>query len=348
MRLSYLHIALAILILASGCRKEPADSGLQLGFSAAAADASPAQTKGTREDDTSIRNNPFGIYAVYSASEGAASGTNVFDDSGALSVSYNTASGYWEYTRNGTNPKYYWKRNQYYRFRAYHPYSADVVTGASDADRISINYRIINDDYDLLVAFARRHPATEGYGRVDMNFRHALAALRFRVAFDSSVKPQDSRDEVTEFHIKGLQVAGNLSYTHNGDYLTEVLNWSTDDFDDRDEFYRWTGHREFGVNGYTPDGGTTVTPVDIFGTSGSDNVVFAIPQMCSDPSHSGTFVHFKTAHGTQADHSAKLPETQWEAGKIYTYTLLVKKSEVEVTVSIKDWNKVQSTLDIYY
>ena len=77
-------------------------------------------------------------------------------------------------------------------------------------------------------------------------------------------------------------------------------------------------------------------------------MVFAIPQRCSDPLLSGTFVHFKTAHGTQADHSAQLPDMQWEAGKIYTYTLLVKKSEVEVTVSIKDWNKVQSTLDIYY
>lgn len=339
------------LILTSACRKDSiVDAEERISFRAdapKAEDVSALGTKATKTESSNLTDSPFGVYGLYSSIEGAATGTtNVFDNSSALKVSYNTTSGLWEYTRTGTDPKYYWKRNMYYRFRAYHPYTASVETGGSSADGILVNYRIVEDQYDLLVAFATRHPATdsEGTGRVPMNFQHALSALRFRVAFNKTVD-EGTTDVLTEFHITGLQVAGVLSYSHAaGNYLTPLISWSTDAFDSSTSFYTSTTNRTFGV--YNPGSASSVDPVDIYGSSDADNVVFAIPQTCSDTRHGSTSVHFKTSSGGDVDNTAALPSIKWEPGKIYTYTLLIEKSSVEITVSIKDWNEVQSTVDI--
>jgi hypothetical protein len=343
----YILISALLAAAVTACRKDdPAEVGETISFRAEASDAdNVAATKATKTVASNLTDNPFGVYGVYSDTKGGASGTNVFDNSSALKVTYNTSSSNWEYTRTGDKPKYYWKRNQYYRFRAYHPYTASVEAGGSDADKILIIYRIIQDQYDLLVAFSTRHPATdsEGTERVPMNFQHALSALRFRVAFDKSVD-EGMTDVLTEFHICGVQSAGMLNYTHNGDYLTPVINWTSDAFDSTTEFYQSTTQRTFGV--YNPDGKSSVDPVDIYGTGDTDNVVFAIPQTCSDLQYGDTSIHFKTVGGGDVDNTAVLPTLTWEPGKIYTYTLLIKKSSVQVVVSIKDWNEVQSTVDI--
>ena len=361
MKKSAKYIFLLLLLAVTACRKDdPAETGPSISFRAdASAAENVAATKATKTTDNNLTSNPFGVYGVYSANKGDASGTNVFDNTSPLEVSYNTSTQYWEYTRTGDKPKYYWKRAQYYRFRAYHPYDASVETGGSDADKILINYRIIQDKYDLLVAFATRHPATdsEGTGRVPMNFQHALSALRFRVAFDSSVA-EGTTDTLTEFHISGVQAAGMLNYTYQKagkdaqgntikeDYLTTVINWTSDAFDSSTPFYRSTTQRNFGVYNPDPSATSSVDPVDIYGSSDADNIVFAIPQTCSNPDDGDTTIHFKTTGGGDVDNTAVLPKLAWEPGKIYTYTLLIRKSSVEVVVSIKDWNEVQSTVDI--
>lgn len=351
MKTGFGHIALSVLMLAASasCGKFERDMQTEIRFRAVG--TAPAETRagagGIKTTTDNLKSGPFGIYGVHSATAGGG-GTNVFDGTAAISVSYVTdgSGGSWEYSRSGTEPYYYWKRNQHYRFRAYHPYSAAVQASSSDADRIRIDYSIGTDDYDLLVAFATRHPATEGYGKVTMNFRHALAALRFRIIFRDTVTPQSHTDAVTDFHLKGLKPAGTLQYSHSAaDPLEEHLSWDAFHFNSLDEWFRWTGRKEFGVSGYTPPGGAELSPTDIFD---NDNIVFVVPQTCSDPFLGKTSVHFRTELGGSASYSVELPELEWKAGKIHTYTLTIDRSTAEVEVSIKDWNSVESTVNIYF
>lgn len=353
---SYIIAAFAAAAaLLAGCNKSvPSEEGDEISFAAESAEAADSEqsaaTRAVKTTNDNIKSAPFGIYGAYSSTKGAANTTNVFDHTSAVKVKFTAVDGEtnWFYSQSDSEgKKYYWKRNMYYRFRAYHPYDAEVNTGGSSADRISINYRILDDDSDLLVAFATRHPAEEGYGRVEMKFQHALSALRFRIAFAPDYTPQDERDTLTHFCVKGLEVAGNMVYSHTGDYLTPQIKWSGDAFDGETEFYASEVERTFGVKGYTPAGGTAVEPVDVYGTGSGDNIVFAIPQTCSDSEHTGTYVHFTTKLGGHADHSVKLPQIVWEPGKIYTYNLLIKKAEVYVVVTISEWKEVQSTVNIY-
>lgn len=338
-----LTLALAVTLFGA-CQKEHAEE-VPMAFSAsqtvaaetstaarqsqsrttASGQATPATKAGwTTIGKDDLKKYSFGIFGGYSATEGGTL-TNLFDDDKAVKVFH-----------DGTNWKYnnvkYWRRNSHYRFRAYCPYEAEVLPSTSNADNISIKYRIIDHQYDLLVAFAHRHPAKEGYDIVNMPFQHALSGLRFQVVFDESVSGGQT-DRITGFHLKGLRSAGTLLYSHEkGNALIPSLNWSTSNsFDSSYEYYKWTGSTEFGKG----------TAVNVFKDNGG--VVFAIPQTIEDGM---TSVHFTTANGDM-DHTATLPPITWEPGKIYTYTLKVLKSSVEVNVGIKDWDEVQSSVEVY-
>lgn len=339
-----LFVSAAVLL--GSCTKPQGEvHGTAIGFST----STVSQVEGTKSNHTgestttaTLKNKPFGVYGMYSVTDGG-KGTNVFDFSSPVEVRYTTEGSSteknWTYTFSGSqySAKKYWKRNMYYRFRAYHPYDATLLQSSSSADGIDIEYRVLDDSYDLLLASAKRYPANDGYGRVQLVFNHALCALKFKIAFKETVTPADYTDNIIHFYIKGLNAYGHLNYTGFG--ADEAFNWQGT-FNSQDKLYEWTGDKTFGVKG-------TVAPTDILG---SNEYFFAIPQTCSDPANGPTSIHLftrKSGGDNEIDHTVNLKPLKWEAGKIYTYTLLVNKSDIEVSVTIEPWLTKQVPVDIY-
>ena len=335
----------AAVLLGSCTKPQGEEHGTAIGFST----STVSQVEGTKANHTgestttvTLKNNSFGVYGMYSVTDGG-KGTNVFDFSSPVEVRYTTDiisnETNWTYTFSGSqySAKKYWKRNMYYRFRAYHPYDATLLQSSSSADGIDIEYRILDDSYDLLLASAKRYPANDGYGRVQMEFKHALCALKFKIAFKETVTPSDYTDNIIHFYIKGLNAYGHLNYTGFG--ADEVFDWSGT-FNSHDKLYEWTGNKTFGVKGQKQ-------PTDILE---STEYFFAIPQTCSDPANGPTSIHLFTKNSggdNEIDHTVNLQPLKWEAGKIYTYTLLVNKSDIEVSVTIEPWLTKQVPVDIY-
>ena len=336
----------AAVLLGSCTKPQGEEHGTAIGFST----STVSQVEGTKSNptggvpttDKNLNENSFGVYGMYSVTDGG-KGTNVFDFSSPVEVKYTTDiisnQTNWTYTFSGSqySKKKYWKRNMYYRFRAYHPYNATILQSSSSADGIDIEYRILDDSYDLLLASAKRYPANDGYGRVQMEFKHALCALKFKIAFNTTVTHSEYTDKIIHFYIKGLNAYGHLNYTGFG--KDEAFNWSGI-FNSQDKLYEWTGEKEFGVKGHKD-------PTDILGP---DKYFFAIPQTCSDPANGQkTSIHLFTKNGgdNEIDHTVQLPQLEWKAGKIYTYTLLVNKSDIEVSVTIEPWLTKQVPVDIY-
>lgn len=335
----------AAVLLGSCTKPQGEEHGTAIGFST----RTVSQVEGTKSNHTgestttaTLKNKPFGVYGMYSVTDGG-KGTNVFDFSSPVEVRYTTDiisnETNWTYTFSGSqySAKKNWKRNMYYRFRAYHPYDATLLQSSSSADGIDIEYRVLDDSYDLLMASAKRYPANDGYGRVQMEFKHALCALKFKIAFKETVTPSDYTDNIIHFYIKGLNAYGHLSYTGFG--KDEAFNWQGT-FNSQDKLYEWTGDKTFGVKG-------TVAPTDILE---SNQYFFAIPQTCSDEANGPTSIHLftrKSGGDNEIDHTVNLPRLKWEAGKIYTYTLLVNKSDIEVSVTIEPWLTKQVPVDIY-
>ena len=335
----------AAVLLGSCTKPQSEEHGAAIGFST----STVSQVEGTKANHTgestttaTLINNPFGVYGMYSVTDGG-KGTNVFDFSSPVEVRYAedviSHKTHWTYTFSGSqySAKKYWKRNMYYRFRAYHPYDATLLQSSSSADGIDIEYRILDDSYDLLLASAKRYPANDGYDRVQMVFNHALCALKFKIAFKETVTPSTYTDNIIHFYIKGLNAYGHLNYTGFGKDAT--FNWSGT-FNSQDKLYEWTGNKEFGVKGQKQ-------PTDILE---STEYFFAIPQTCSDPANGPTSIHLftkKSGGDNEIDHTVNLQPLKWEAGKIYTYTLLVNKSDIEVSVTIEPWLTKQVPVDIY-
>lgn len=336
----YIHILLISLLTMASCQKpdgpDQNETAVPLSFSVSAEDAVAAKAGAGSKvtNNSNLTDKPFGIYGIYTATENDDEGTNVFLSSSAMEVIHDGTQ--WTYS-----PTAYWNINQFYRFRAYHPYSGDafIVNPSSNTHRLMIEYKIASGQEDLLVGFTSVEAnVTNIRTKVPITFKHALCALQFKIAFeDSNDIPDYYTDDITNFHLHGIIPTGTLVYGHEeGDYHSEELRWIATYYDEAD-YYEWSGLKTFGKY----DGSNAVTIFD-----GTEGIVFAIPQTISTPEKL-TSVHFKTSRGGAADHQAILPSTTWEPGKIYTYTFLIQKSDIEVLLSIKDWNEIQSNENIY-
>ena len=331
---------IALLLLVLSCTKQDKPStGIALTFEAKAEDAALAGKAGAgkgviKTDDSNLKNHPFGVFGIYTEDAREENGSNVFLSSAAQQVSWNTDK--WTYA-----PLQYWKLNKFYRFRAYHPYtgSAFSINAMSDVDDIFIEYAINAGKEDLLVGFQTvESTASNIKNKVKFAFKHALCALEFKIAFKNDPFIEDIyTDNLTSFHLSGLIPTGTLQYTHeDGNYLSDVIKWDATYFDDG-EYYEWTGSKLFPK--YNGSNATTV-----FDDNG---LVFCIPQTCSPSETKQTTVNFKTKKAGDAVHSAPLPKMQWEPGKVYTYTLLINKSDLEISVTIKDWDVIQANEDLF-
>lgn len=339
--LKYCILTLFAICL-SACRKTDVDEGLvALSFNAQAQDIEQELKSGAgagivKTEDAQLKAKPFGVFGVWNDTEESTGGNNVFLQSTAQKVTYNNGVDKWEYS-----PVQYWKLNKFYRFRAYHPYSGDsfTVNSSSSADNILIEYNVIPGTDDLLVGFQAVEATIANIKeKVKFEFQHALCGLQFKIALKNVAEISDTdTDSITEFHMEGLIPTGTLRYTHDpSDVHQPVIEWNAIYYDNG-SYFNWTGTKEFGkYNGSNA--------VDIF--DGASNMVFCIPQTCSSAS-GATTIHFKTLSGGNAENSAVLPTLAWELGKIYTYILLVNKSDLEIKVSIKDWKEIQSSEDVY-
>ena len=365
MKANNIIFALAVLLTA-GCQQTPKDepAGEDISFGIAVSGASESTRAGAGGDlvttDGELRAKSFGIFG-YKYGDDASVVENVFSTTAKQEVYYTTselsktdasgnaytvAANTWTY-----DDRQKWQRSMHYKFRAYWPYTANVNSG-STANYLAVEY-LQNENYDLMVAYATRYPLTEGVGRVPMKFKHALAGLRFKFRYKKDDSLVNISDAATSLYLKGLIPMGTLIFGKVQKSDTDsTLCWSTspDNFDSTRELFSWTGSKEFSVGEDTSKN----YPATVFD---GDNVVFAVPQTLSETEkYDGvdvvvrpTYVYFTTANGNDAVQKVAIPNnTVLEAGKIYTFTLVVNGSSVTVNVDIEDWTETQANMDIYF
>lgn len=321
--LTYFFVAFVALM--TGCDSEavPEREDDYIGFSGTAMQTQEVTKAGTSLINTAVelREKSFGIFG-YRSADNVNFNTLVFETDAAKEVSYSGSE--WTYS-----PKQKWLRSNWYRFRAFWPYEARISPG-SDANLMVIDYSAITDNYDLQVAYKERYPIAEGISRVPMSFNHTLAALCFKVKFKAGSL---NTDAVTEFYLKGLKPTGTLVCGIDGTNVeADDFRWISNTFDESSKIQRWTGNKPFSSSG-------EATVYD------NDGVIFVIPQQASS-SMGDTSINFYTQNGGSALHTALIPAEQWMPGKVYTYTIVIHESDIELTVDIKDWSMLDSNFDI--
>lgn len=324
MRKLFTYILIASVAVLTGCDREstPERGDDFIGFAGTTVQTHEVTKVGTELIDThaELRSQSFGIFG-YRSSDMVNYNTLVFETDAAKEVYYSGTE--WTYS-----PKQKWVRSNWYRFRAFWPYKANISAG-SDANLMVIDYSAITNNYDLQVAYKERYPISEGVSVVPMTFNHTLAALCFNVKFKDG---SSNTDYVTEFYLKGLKPTGTLVCGIDGtNENADDFRWISNTFDESSKIQRWTGSREF-----------TVTPATIYD---GDGVIFVIPQQASS-SKGDTSVNFYTQNGGEALHTAVIPTEEWLPGKVYIYTIVIHESDIRLEVDIKDWSMLDSNFDI--
>lgn len=112
-------------------------------------------TGGTLVTNGGLKNegNAFVVYSTYSL-DGLSSQT--FDNQ-PQTVTY--TSGAWTYSE-----KKIWVNSAKYKFRAYYPAIAEILSSSSNPDLLTLEYNIARDNFDLMVAYAERQPSVDPEG----------------------------------------------------------------------------------------------------------------------------------------------------------------------------------------
>ncbi|WP_292269888.1 fimbrillin family protein [Butyricimonas sp.] len=326
MKRELLYILAGGILLAACSRDADEPTRRELSFTTGLTDstgAAPTNTPAARGTDGTpvtgaglkTEGNTFAVYSEYSL---GSQPVQTFDNQ-PQAVTY--AGGGWTYA-----PKKAWVNSANYKFRAYYPSTAAVEGTTSSANLLTVEYNIARDNFDLLVAYAERYPAAEGYGAVTMPFKHALAALRFEIKYDDDV---NTTDRVTKAYLRDICVVGLMTF---GGTPSDRIVWYKS-YSDTEPRYTWEGVKEFGA------GNTRKATV-----YDGEGIVFAIPQAVGEKT---TAFHFLTEAEGNTPHVAYIPAVTWEPGKVYTYTITLSGSALHVAVSIKEWKTIRSNADIY-
>lgn len=272
------------------------------------------------EKDEDLQQAPFGVFG-YKYESGGMNLSQVFESSSAQRVEYGTHG--WSYS-----PKRKWEAKLYI-FRAFWPYDAEINSG-SDAMRLAIDYSTARDNHDLMVSFNTRDRANEGIAPVKMEFRHALSAICFKLKF----KEGEETDNLKKFYLKGIYPVGTMFYGNEADSFEEGgITWKTNMFDPDGENLLWEGSKPFSAT-------ETATVYD------GDGLMFIIPQTLSASTDRPSSLNFYTEKAGDALHAYDFPKTTLLPGKVYTYTISLSKSNIQISVDIEDWNTIQSNTDI--
>lgn len=344
MRIRQIFLVLAAVLAFISCSKKEQEGNLnpinlssQVKSLKSGAGANVDKT--TNDNITDASMGVFGIYNNISFE--TQKGSNVFPTSEAQMVSYDSAQSKWVYS-----PVQNWQINRFYRFRAFHPYGGAAINlQSSDADDMIIGYSVAAGSEDLLVAFKEVEATIEAIRQpVNFDFVHALSGLKFEIAFKNIADIEDDYSDYLEnFYLTGLAGTGTLHYTHEeGTLLTPKMIWYALSYDTDSKFYEWSADN--GSSGKQFYKAGQKSPTMVF--DGNDNMVYAVPQT-RKANLQPTVVYFKTQAGGNSYQSVTLPDVDWKPGKIYVYSLLVNKSDIDIVLTIKDWSELQSNVNIY-
>ena len=283
----------------------------------------------------------------------------------------------WNYKGNDI----YWSLGGQYKFRAYYPTDADNK-GANDTDGIQLgdgcnatvfqmNYNTMMTQEDLLVAYNTIDTRSWNLSHpVPLNFKHALSALQFRFQLintpgqeylDSDYLTSVWIENMVDESEKPFTSIGGLVYGNEGEGNEEKLGWTENKWrNPGDKLYEWVNDgvlMENRLEGSTVNTTQAVAYTAAGTTSGqmftgNDGFLLVIPQR----SEGNVKLFFTTSHGGDTKYSITIPKVTGtdrngpsETGEYfipgyrYIYTISITKTDIRLLLTIRPWNKLDSS-----
>lgn len=348
----HIYILLTVLLTIAGCAREtemfpeptpaykiPIRWSIEQGETRALVNNNLLQESCTPAEDGS--NESIGIWGDFTT---GSSGEEVsVKEFVATPLTYITGTfNSWEYPGEAR----YWESQAIYNFRACYPQKLmTTLMTQMDATMFQggpINTMAMQDD--ILVAATQVDTRTARLSEpVRLNMQHIFAAIMFKVkACDGFVPPAD--EGVTSCWLQNSSSETNLFspagyLVHSGNALPEI-KWHPYE-SSQAPMYVWKHQGvSFSLENtlYTQNGGMQGEEF-----THNDGWLLVVPQTVK----AGTlnFCYTLNKAGYQV-FSVNIPQITYEPGKKYTYVLEIRGSKVELKLTIKPWNHLESSYDI--
>ena len=306
-----LAFVFTVLVLVGCTNPEPLDGLHQIGF---ASQLSRAIVEGVE----GLQTGGILLFASYTLDNHTAT---LLDKE---QLSYN--NGAWDYTN-----KRYWVNGIYYRFCAVHPYNIQNNCTYDNNGEVTINYTGNTDSADLLYTAATRDLRnSEDYSAVPLHFKHACAALDFRIINASS----NTITAVRNIYLTNLYNQGTFYFDTLGTAeWSNVTNRITDTNIYYDSQCTLPTNTTLPVNVSVKhplfdNGALLVVPQFVYKTDVKLHLEYS-----TSTGNNKTYTNRDISLGTIGGTSP----TEWELGKKYTYTLTITNDYITSDVVVVDW-----------
>lgn len=276
-------------------------------------------TRADESDLADLQANGFGVWAV--VNNDILTNYILMENQ---EVVYNNTLG-WHY-----DPVQYWIDDSTFTFLATYPYNESSFSFNEENTSIELSVTETPSQTDFLIAKNITNTSVEGYSTtVELQFQHVLTSVGLNIWRDGG-KHQNDQMRIKTVTLGNILKSGTYStatdadagaWTYNGDKLTvEVVN--TDEPKDDDNI----GAAVLD-NGTLKTGGTPANP---FGD------MMLLPQTLDDSNVVSLKIVYElkrqnAADWEEAELETVLPSSTWEAGRRYTYNVVLS-SVTDITI----------------
>lgn len=358
MKKTLLMMAVAAGAMLTGCVKNETANGGAVSGSKISFEA-PAVTGITRaalvpgEIGTGYdKGEHFSVYALYFANGTYTTFGDGIPHMENIETAYNAEGNCWDSESVPGGQAYYWPNSGSLTFGAYSPSGAkeDCTGGiAWGASGFTFTGFTVQDDpadhYDLMFSERSydRTASTGGtsYNGVDINFKHALSSVIFKVKLD---KDYDGHTiTVKSITLKNTYKIGNFKQN-----LNDAPNAITGDTTPA----AWTDQNTEYTTGYeaiTQATGEVVEATDAAAVLTNPNPIIVLPQALAHngASHVSIDVTYTVDNGTSQLDQTKTIDisdgyglTEFEIGKRYTFTLIFGLDKITFSPEVDPWEDV--------
>lgn len=348
MKMSYTYkaiIGIVVVMLLSCCVKvEPAvrsEDSSEIHFTSPIMSAATKSVTGVI--DTYPKSEKFMVYAKYSSGDFVSWASDITYIDG-VEAAYDSSENGWTTSMGDSGQAYYWPKGGKLTFAAYSP--SDCPRASYGNAGLVVNDFVVSENaterYELLYAPRAMNKTSSSvtsglYDGVQLNFRHALSCIDFRV--------RNAANYSSSIYIKSVKILNAYS---KGDFAENITDGST-----YEASPDWTGHeteKEYTFYDSNSPTGHLVTvetrPLDV------EETLLMIPQ---ELDHTSRHIVIRLEYdddgvdkisdidlvngfegGYFNDGTNEIRE--WEPGKKYTYTITFGKYKIFFTPSVDDSN----------
>ena len=273
----------------------------------------------------------IGIWSAYRLNEDSVKNVLGVNEDVSLVYSAGTTTG-WTY---GETPAF-WKYKAVYYFNAYFPKEDGLASIVNDSTSLKGTYNTETTQTDLMVSRVKvdTNDASFQGSPVALPMEHALATLKFIFLVEGG-------NGTNEFELKSFSLDNTLKTKASLNFNTSAIsiaNWSveTPQASGDGRIHEWSD--EDGVPFTQTIGGSPYSQTNA-------GHLFVIPQTCESAPAFYCTIDMNLPYDVSFE-NISLGTTQFEPGKNYIYTIKVRENALDLNLSIKDWNELDSSYNI--